>query len=209
MKLAQRKTNRISQFLPNAPTHSRTTHGKGFEHYIADKHGFPAHDQYKGKIDFPKEIVAQGNVADDLVGDWELKYYNIKTSTIIFGDVMRKIECLDKGMVLVLGLYDGTPEKLVDVLYIPLDSSKAKLTRKIVKLLKKASEYVKNRDNELDDTREFVKEINAQLDSTPFLLTNTSANPRFSESKGKWIDETRSISISIPMKKLLEMYVKS
>jgi hypothetical protein len=121
--------------------------------------------------------------------------------------VVRKLECLQKGMVLVLGFYDQTPENLIDVVFIKLDSNKTKLTKKVINVFKEASNFVKNRENSIEETKEYVKQINAQINSS-FYLSNTSAMPpRFSNSKNRMLPEARAVSLSISTKKLLSLYL--
>jgi hypothetical protein len=79
MKIAKTKMNRIAKFCNNVSSVSKTDHGKVLEMFLSWVYKLPKYDQYKAKIDFPKEIIAQGNVPPEWVADWEVKYYNIKT----------------------------------------------------------------------------------------------------------------------------------
>lgn len=206
MKIAKTKMNRIAKFCNNVSSASKTDHGKVLEMFLSWVYKLPKYEQYKAKIDFPKEIITQGNVPSEWVADWEVKYYNIKTGQILLGDVVRKLECLQKGMVLVLGFYDQTPENLIDVVFIKLDSNKTKLTKKVINVFKEASNFVKNRENSIEETKEYVKQINAQINSS-FYLSNTSMPPRFSNSKNRMLPEARAVSLSISTKKLLSLYL--
>lgn len=202
MKIAKKHMNRIAQYSRNLNVHNKGGHGKCLENFLADHFGFPQYDQYKGKVDFPKEVVEQGNVPSEWVADWEVKYYNIKTSRIILGDLERKMECLKNGLVIVIGFYDGTPDNLVDIKFI-----KAKADNDLLKHFnawKKVSEFVKDRSNSLEDTREFVKVVNSRIKSK-FSVNNTSREIRWSNSQGKMIGEARQVSLSINTKNLMEL----
>jgi len=194
--------NRISQFATNSSPRSKTGHGKSLEMFLADHFDFPEYDQYKSKVDFPKEIVAQGNVPSDWVADWEVKYYNIKSSVIMLGDLERKMQCLKDGLVIVIGLYDGTPDNLVDIKFIKIKADNSLL--KHFNTWKKASEFVKDRDNTIEETRQFVKNINAKIKSK-FFVSNTSMQNRWSTSKGIMRGEARQVSLSISSKNLMKI----
>jgi len=202
MKIAKTQMNRISQFATNSSPRSKTGHGKSLEMFLADHFDFPEYDQYKSKVDFPKEIVAQGNVPSDWVADWEVKYYNIKSSVIMLGDLERKMQCLKDGLVIVIGLYDGTPDNLVDIKFIKIKADNSLL--KHFNTWKKASEFVKDRDNTIEETRQFVKNINAKIKSK-FFVSNTSMQNRWSTSKGIMRGEARQVSLSISSKNLMKI----
>lgn len=202
MKIAKTQMNRISQFATNSSLRSKTGHGKSLEMFLADHFDFPEYDQYKSKVDFPKEIVAQGNVPSDWVADWEVKYYNIKSSVIMLGDLERKMQCLKDGLVIVIGLYDGTPDNLVDIKFIKIKADNSLL--KHFNTWKKASEFVKDRDNTIEETRQFVKNINAKIKSK-FFVSNTSMQNRWSTSKGIMRGEARQVSLSISSKNLMKI----
>ena len=202
MKIAKTQMNRISQFVTNSSPRSKTGHGKSLEMFLADHFGFPEYDQYKSKVDFPKEIVAQGNVPSDWVADWEVKYYNIKSSVIMLGDLERKMQCLKDGLVIVIGLYDGTPDNLVDIKFIKIKADNSLL--KHFNAWKKASQFVKDRDNTIAETRQFVKNINAKIKSE-FFVSNTSMQNRWSTSKGIMRGEARAVNLSITSKNLMKI----
>ena len=202
MKIAKTQMNRISQFATNSSPRSKTGHGKSLEMFLADHFDFPEYDQYKSKVDFPKEIVAQGNVPSDWVADWEVKYYNIKSSVIMLGDLERKMQCLKDGLVIVIGLYDGTPDNLVDIKFIKIKADNSLL--KHFNTWKKASQFVKDRDNTISETRQFVKNINAKIKSK-FFVSNTSMQNRWSTSKGIMRGEARQVSFSISSKNLMKI----
>jgi len=202
MKIAKTQMNRISKFATNSSPRSKTGHGKSLEMFLADHFDFPEYDQYKSKVDFPKEIVAQGNVPSDWVADWEVKYYNIKSSVIMLGDLERKMQCLKDGLVIVIGLYDGTPDNLVDIKFIKIKADNSLL--KHFNTWKKASEFVKDRDNTIEETRQFVKNINAKIKSK-FFVSNTSMQNRWSTSKGIMRGEARQVSLSISSKNLMKI----
>ena len=94
------------------------------------------------------------------VADWEIKY-NINTPVVMLGDLERKMECLKNGLVIVIGFYDGTPDNLVDIKFI-----KAKANNNLIKYFdawKKVSQFVKNRENSIEETKQFV---NKQMQKT-------------------------------------------
>ena len=202
MKIAKTQMNRISKFATNSSPRSKTGHGKSLEMFLADHFDFPEYDQYKSKVDFPKEIVAQGNVPSDWVADWEVKYYNIKSPVIMLGDLERKMQCLKDGLVIVIGLYDGTPDNLVDIKFIKIKADNSLL--KHFNTWKKASQFVKDRDNTIEETRQFVKNINAKIKSE-FFLANTSIENRWSTSKGIMRGEARAVNLSITSKNLMKI----
>jgi hypothetical protein len=206
MKIAKQKMNRMKHICNIPRTHGSTTHGKFLEMFLSDLYKFPEYEQYNGKVDFPKEIVSQGEVPREWVGDWEVKYYNIKSTHIKLGDVVRKSQCLKKGLILVIGFYDGDPKNLIDVVFI-----RAKASAKLIKYFdewKKASEFVKDKNNTLEQTKQYVKQTNARI-KNEFYLVNTSAKPRYSNSKGRWLDETRSLTLGISLKNLIKLYVQA
>ena len=202
MKIAKTQMNRISQFVTNSSPRSKGGHGKSLEMFLADHFDFPEYDQYKSKVDFPKEIVAQGNVPSDWVADWEVKYYNIKSPVIMLGDLERKMQCLKDGLVIVIGLYDGTPDNLVDIKFIKIKADNSLL--KHFNTWKKASQFVKDRDNTIAETRQFVKNINAKIKSE-FFVSNTSMQNRWSTSKGIMRGEARAVNLSITSKNLMKI----
>ena len=202
MKIAKTQMNRISQFATNSSPRSKTGHGKSLEMFLADHFDFPEYDQYKSKVDFPKEIVAQGNVPSDWVADWEVKYYNINSPVVILGDLERKMQCLKDGLVIVIGLYDGTPDNLVDIKFIKIKADNSLL--KHFNTWKKASQFVKDRDNTIAETRQFVKNVNAKIKSK-FFVSNTSMQNRWSTSKGIMRGEARQVSLSIKANDLMKI----
>ena len=202
MKIAKTQMNRISQFATNSSPRSKTGHGKSLEMFLADHFDFPEYDQYKSKVDFPKEIVAQGNVPSDWVADWEVKYYNINSPVIMLGDLERKMQCLKDGLVIVIGLYDGTPDNLVDIKFIKIKADNSLL--KHFNTWKKASQFVKDRDNTIAETRQFVKNVNAKIKSK-FFVSNTSMQNRWSTSKGIMRGEARQVSLSIKANDLMKI----
>lgn len=202
MKIAKKEMNKITQYSRNLSVHSKGGHGKSLEMFLSDYYGFPEHDQYKGKVDFPKEIVEQGNVPSEWVADWEVKYYNIKTSGIMLGDLERKMKCLKDGLVIVIGFYDGTPDNLIDIKFI-----KAKADNDLIKNFKawkEASQFVKNKSNSIEETKEFVISLNARIKSQ-FHVTNNSRPRKWSNSKGKIINEARQVNLSITQKNLMKL----
>ena len=201
MKIAKTQMNRISQFIKSSSI-SKGGHGKSLEMFLADYFGFPEYDQYKSKVDFPKEIVAQGNVSSDWVADWEVKYYNINSPVVILGDLERKMQCLKDGLVIVIGLYDGTPDNLVDIKFIKIKADNSLL--KHFNTWKKASEFVKDRGNTIEETRQFVKNVNAKIKSE-FFVSNISRKNRWSNSKGTMQGEARQVSLSIKANDLMKI----
>ena len=202
MKIAKTQMNRISKFATNSSPRSKTGHGKSLEMFLADHFDFPEYDQYKSKVDFPKEIVAQGNVPSDWVADWEVKYYNINSPVIMLGDLERKMQCLKDGLVIVIGLYDGTPDNLVDIKFIKIKADNSLL--KHFNTWKKASQFVKDRDNTIEETRQFVKNVNAKIKSE-FFVSNISRKNRWSTSKGTMQGEARQVSLSIKANDLMKI----
>ena len=201
MKIAKTQMNRISQFV-NSSAISKGGHEKSLEMFLADHFDFPEYDQYKSKVDFPKEIVAQGNVPSDWVADWEVKYYNINSPVVILGDLERKMQCLKDGLVIVIGLYDGTPDNLVDIKFIKIKADNSLL--KHFNTWKKASQFVKDRDNTIEETRQFVKNVNAKIKSE-FFVSNISRKNRWSTSKGTMQGEARQVSLSIKANDLMKI----
>lgn len=202
MKIAKKEMNRITQYSRNLSVHNKGGHGKSLERFLSDYYGFPEHDQYKGKVDFPKEIVEQGNVPSEWVADWEVKYYNIKTDVIILGDLERKMKCLKSGLVIVIGFYDGTPDNLIDIKFIKTKADNDLI--KNFKVWKEASQFVKDRSNSIEETREFVKRTNARVQSK-FSVSNLSRKVRWSNSQGKMMGEARQVSLTITQKNLMKL----
>jgi hypothetical protein len=202
MKIAKTKYNRIAQYSRNVISHCKGGHGKCLEMFLADHYNFPQYDQYKSKVDFPKEIVAQGNVPAEWVADWEVKYYNINSSTIMLGDLERKMQCLKNGLVLVVGFYDGTPDNLVDIKFIKIKANNSLLQH--YNEWKKLARFVKDRNNPIEETRERVKQANASSTSH-FFINNISRKSRWSESQGKMIGEARAVSLAIYAKNLSKL----
>lgn len=203
MKIAKKHMNRMAQYSRNSNTHNKKgVHGKWLENFLSDHYDFPQYDQYKAKVDFPKEIVEQGNVPAEWVADWEVKYYNIKTPVVMLGDLERKMECLKNGLVIVIGFYDGTPDNLVDIKFI-----KAKANNNLIKYFdawKKVSQFVKNRENSIEETKQFVKQANAE-NKSKFLIANNSQPISWKTATGKSFGEARAVSLAITTKNLMEL----
>lgn len=196
MKLKNHSFTKMKQYVRNISVHNkqRGKHGKAFERFLADYFGFPAYEQNNAKVDFPVEIVSQGNVPSNLIGDWEVKYYNKNKSQIALGDIERKIQSIDKGLILVIGLYDETPEKLVDVKFYKITPNKQFLAMR--KIWLDTCEYIKDRSNPIELTKEKCKKIN-RLSKGAFSLCNTSRPERWSETKQRWETEARQCSLQL------------
>ena len=143
--------------------------------------------------------MAQGNVPEELQGNWEVKYYNIKTNSINLGDVERKLKSFNKGLILVVGLYDGDPSNLVDIKFCKIRRNKEIL--KMKKIWTLASQYVKNRAFSIDETRELCRSINEMHHGT-FSLNNNSREERWSNSQQRWQNEARQVSLRAKMSQL-------
>ena len=204
MKLLQKNYSKIKKFVRNANAHSQSKgrHGKAFEDFLTEQFNFPMHEQHTAEVDFPAEIVAQGNVPEELQGNWEVKYYNVKTDWINLGDVERKLKSFNKGLILVVGLYDGDPSNLVDIKFCKIRRNKEIL--KMRKIWTHASQYVKDRANSLTKTREFCKSIN-RLHNGIFSLGNISREERWSNTQQKWLNEARAITLRAKLTELPEI----
>ena len=204
MKLLQKNYSKIKKFVRNANAHSQSKgrHGKAFEDFLTEQFNFPKHEQHTAEVDFPAEIVAQGNVPEELQGNWEVKYYNVKTDVINLGDVERKLKSFNKGLILVVGLYDGDPSNLVDIKFCKIRRNKEIL--KMRKIWTHASKYVKDRANSLTKTREFCKSIN-RLHNGIFSLGNISREERWSDTQQKWLNEARAITLRAKLTALPEI----
>lgn len=194
----------MKKFVRNANAHSQSKgrHGKAFEDFLTEQFNFPKYEQHTAEVDFPAEIVAQGNVPEELQGNWEVKYYNIKTNSISLGDVERKLKSFNKGLILVVGLYDGDPSNLVDIKFCKIRRNKEIL--KMKKIWTHASQYVKDRANSLTKTREFCKSIN-RLHNGIFSLGNISREERWSNTQQKWLNEARAITLRAKLTELPEI----
>ena len=201
MKLLQKNYSKIKKHIRNINAHNKQMgkHGKAFENFLAEEFNFPRYEQHNAEVDFPAEIVAQGNVPEALQGNWEVKYYNIKTNSINLGDVERKLKSFNKGLILVVGLYDGDPSNLVDIKFCKIRRNKEIL--KMKKIWTLASQYVKNRAFSIDETRELCRSINEMHHGT-FSLNNTSREERWSNSQQRWQNEARQISLRARMSQL-------
>lgn len=204
MKIAQNRMNEIAKYSRNLNAHNKGGHGKFLEMFLADHYNFPQYNQYKSKVDFPKEIVEQGNVPSEWVADWEVKYYNINSSVIILGDLERKMKCLKNGLVIVIGFYDGTPDNLVDIKFIKVKADTSLL--KNYNAWKEVSRFVKDRGNSIESTREKVKQINSTTRSE-FFVSNLSRKSRWSNSQGKMLGEARQVALCISTKNLKSLSV--
>lgn len=204
MKLLQKNYSKIKKHIRNINAHNKQKgkHGKAFENFLAEQFNFPKYEQHNAEVDFPAEIVAQGNVPEEFQGNWEVKYYNIKTDYISLGDVERKLKSFNKGLIVVVGSYDGDPSNLVDVQVFKIKTNKEIL--KMKKIWIQASQYVKNRAFSLDKTKELCSSINKMHHGT-FSLNNTSREKRWSNSKQRWENEARQISLRAKMSQLLQI----
>lgn len=204
MKLLQKNYSKIKKFIRNANAHSQSKgrHGKAFEEFLAEQFNFPKHEQHTAEVDFPAEIVAQGNAPKELQGNWEVKYYNIKTNSISLGDVERKLKSFNKGLILVVGLYDGDPSNLVDIKFCKIRRNKEILKMKNIWTL--ASQYVKNRAFSIGETRELCRSIN-ELHHGIFSLGNISREERWSNTQQKWLNEARAITLRAKLTALPEI----
>ena len=201
MKLLQKNYSKIRKHIRNIKAHNKQKgkHGKAFENFLAEQFNFPKYEQHNAEVDFPAEIVAQGNVPEELQGNWEVKYYNIKTNSINLGDVERKLKSFNKGLILVVGLYDGDPSNLVDIKFCKIRRNKEIL--KMKKIWTLASQYVKNRAFSIDETRELCRSINEMHHGT-FSLNNNSREERWSNSQQRWQNEARQVSLRAKMSQL-------
>lgn len=214
MKLLKKdfvKVNEYAKQIRNGIVHAQGTknkrHGKALEMFLAehfnlvDENGNP-YDQFGAKVDFPKEVVERGNVPQEWVADWEVKYYNKNSTTIFLGDAERKMSSMKNGLVLVVGLYDGSPENIVDIQFIKIQNKRNIVSH--FRAWKEASKYVKDRGNTIEETKQFVKRINNQVNSYLF-LANTSRQERYSNSKGKWENEARAVQLCVYSKNLSQL----
>jgi hypothetical protein len=203
MKIIEEKSySQIEKHLRNVNAHNKQMgkHGKPFEKYLEDYFKFPVHDQHKDAVDFRKEIVEQGNVPESLIGDWEVKYYDIKRKDIMLGDVERKLLAIKKDLILVVGFYDRTPDKLVDVKFYKLSVNPE--IEKMEKIWLETASFVKDYSNTLEETKEEVKSINRLNRGSAFRLANNSLPDRWSPSKCKMEKEKRQINLCINLRKL-------
>ena len=201
MKLLQKNYSKIGKHIRNIKAHNKQKgkHGKAFENFLAEQFNFPKYEQHNAEVDFPAEIVAQGNVPEELQGNWEVKYYNIKNAFISLGDVERKLKSFNKGLVVVVGFHDGDPNNLVDVQFFKIKVNKE--IQKMKTIWSQASQYVKNRAFSLGETRELCSSINKMHHGT-FSLNNTSREKRWSNSKQRWQKEARQVSLRARMSEL-------
>jgi len=204
MKLAQKSFPKMKQYVRNISVHNkqRGKHGKAFERFISDYFGFPTHEQHNPQVDVPEEIVCQGGVPKKLIGDWEVKYYNIKSKEIQLGDIARKLKTIKKGLVLVIGFWDGTPENLVDVKFYRIRTNVEILKMKKVWL--QTSDFVKDKSNPIEETRELCKVVN-RLHKGAFSVMNLSRNKRFSNSSQKWQNEARQVTLTAKINRLTQI----
>ena len=214
MKLAQKNKSRISELVTlinngaiSAQGPKNKRHGKALEIMLAEEYNFRNEDgslyeQYGNKIDFPKEIVSKGNVPKEWIGDWEVKYYSSTTNQILFGDLEKKMESIRKGMILVLGIYEGDPRNIVDLMFIRIKNTKE--LRENLSTWKEVCSAVKNANTSIDDGRELVKFVNKNTKGS-FKLSNISRHERWSESKQEWQGEARAVQLTCSMKHILSL----
>ena len=205
MKIAPKSFTKIKQYVRNISVHNkqRGKHGKAFERFLADYFGFPAYEQNNAEVDFPVEVVSQGGVPSQLIGDWEVKYYDIKRQNILLGDIKRKVDSFKKGLILVIGFYDGSPENLVEVKFYKIRTNVEIL--KMRKIWLQVDEYIKDKSNPINKTREMCSNVN-RVHNGAFSVTNLSRDSRWSNSKQKWQNEARQTSLSLNLKKLTPMF---
>lgn len=205
MKIAQKSFTKMSQYVRNISVHNKQKgkHGKAFEKFLADYFCFPTHEQHNAEVDFPVEIVSQGDVPSNLIGDWEVKYYNKNKSHIALGDIERKIQSIDKGLILVLGFYDETPDNLVNVKFYKITPNKQ--FSEMRKIWLDTCEYIKDRSNPIEKTKEKCKKIN-RLSQGAFSLCNNSRPERWSETKQRWETEARQCSLQLNLSQVAPMF---
>jgi hypothetical protein len=202
MKIAKQNLLSLKKYVRNVNAHSLQAgkHGKAFEMFLADMFNFPKHEQHNAKIDFPLEIVAQGNVPTELQADWEVKFYNIKRkSSIMLGDVRRKLDCMKSGMILVVGFYDGSPENLVKIEFFKLKRNWKML--EMWQIWKETADFVKDRTKSIEQGRKRCKEVN-RLGDGAMRIENLSRPERWSESKQRIETEARQVSLTINLTKI-------
>ena len=205
MKIAPKSFAKMKQYVRNVSVHNkqRGKHGKAFERFLSDYFCFPAYEQNNAKVDFPVEVVSQGGVPSQLIGDWEVKYYDIKRQNILLGDIKRKVDSFKKGLILVVGFYDGSPENLVEVKFYKIRTNVEIL--KMRKIWLQVDEYIKDKSNPINKTREMCSNLN-RVHNGAFSVTNLSRDSRWSNSKQKWQNEARQTSLSLNLKKLTPMF---
>jgi len=205
MKLLKKDFAKMKQQVRNISVHNKQKgkHGKAFERFLADYFCLPTYEQYNAEVDFPVEVVSQGNVPSNLIGDWEVKYYNKNNGQIALGDIERKIQSIDKGLILVIGFYDETPENLVDVKFYKITPNKQFLAMR--KIWLDTCEYIKDRSNSIDQTKEKCKKIN-RLSKGAFSVCNTSRPERWSETKQRWEAEARQCSLQLNLRQFAPMF---
>jgi hypothetical protein len=202
MKIAKKDLLSLKKYVRNVNVHSLQAgkHGKAFEMFLADMFKFPKYEQHNAKIDFPLEIVIQGNVPKELQADWEVKFYNIKRkSSVMLGDVRRKLDCMKSGMILVVGFYDGSPENLVKIEFFKLKRNWKML--EMWQIWKDTADFVKDRTKSIEQGRKRCKEVNRLGDGT-IKIENLSRPERWSESKQRRETEARQVSLTINLKKI-------
>jgi len=201
MKIAKKDLLSLKKYVRNVNAHSLQAgkHGKAFEMFLADMFKFPKYEQHNAKIDFPLEIVTQGNVPKELQADWEVKFYNIKRkSSVMLGDVRRKLDCMKSGMILVVGFYNGSPENLVKIEFFKLKRNWKML--EMWQIWKDTADFVKDRTKSIEQGRKRCKEVNRLGDGT-IKIENLSRPERWSESKQRRETEARQVSLTINLKK--------
>jgi hypothetical protein len=205
MKLKTNSFAKMKQYVRNISVHNKQKgkHGKAFEKFLADYFCFPTYEQHNAEVDFPIEVVSQGNVPSNLIGDWEVKYYNKNKAHVALGDIERKIQSIDKGLILAIGLYDETPENLVGVKFYKITPNKQFLTMR--KIWLDTCKYIKDRSNSIHQTKEKCKKIN-RLSQGAFSVCNTSRPERWSESKQRWETEARQCSLQLNLSQIAPMF---
>ena len=100
---------------------------------------------------------------------------------------------------MVIGFYDGSPENLIDVKFI-----KIKMNSEILKMKKvwlEADEFVKDRNNSLEATKDLCKVVN-RLHNGAFKIANLSRSERWSNSQQKWQNGARQTSLTLNLRKI-------
>ena len=205
MKLLQKNYSKIGKHIRNINAHNKQKgkHGKAFENFLAEQFNFPMHQQHNEEVDFPVDVVAQSDAPEELVGDWEVKYYSSKNiCSLQLGDVKRKLKSFAKGLIIVLGIYDGDPSNLVDVQFFKIKRNKE--IQKMKTIWSKASDYVKDRANSIEKTRELCRSINS-MHKGAFYLNNLCRQERWSNSKQKWENEARQIALNVKLSELQQI----
>ena len=205
MKLKKNSFAKMKQYVRNISVHNkqRGKHGKAFEKFLADYFCFPTYEQHNAEVDFPVDVVSKGNVPSNLIGDWEVKYYNKNKAHIALGDIERKIQSINKGLILVVGCYDETPDNLVDVKFYKITPNKQFSAMR--KIWLDTCKFIKDRSNPIEETKEKCKQIN-RLSQGAFSLCNTSRPERWSGSKQKWETEARQCSLQLNLSQVAPMF---